>query len=121
GMGDVVFAPLYEAMSRRGVRFEFFHRVDALHPGADGLAIEAISLGRQVELADGLESYEPLVEVAGFRTFPDVPRADQLSGADGIGHDDLESYWCPHPDAGRRVLRRGEDFDVVVFAIPVSM
>ena len=27
GMGDVVFAPLYEALRRRGVRFEFFHRL----------------------------------------------------------------------------------------------
>ena len=31
GMGDVVFAPLYQALRRRGVEFEFFHRVDALH------------------------------------------------------------------------------------------
>ena len=50
GMGDVVFAPLYEALRRRGVRFEFFHRLDGLHPSADGRRIEAISLGRQVEL-----------------------------------------------------------------------
>ncbi len=26
GMGDVVIAPLYQALRRRGVRFEFFHR-----------------------------------------------------------------------------------------------
>ena len=32
GMGDIVFAPLYEALRRRGVRFEFFHRVDRLRP-----------------------------------------------------------------------------------------
>ena len=31
GMGDVVMAPMYEVLRRRGVRFEFFHRVDALH------------------------------------------------------------------------------------------
>ena len=35
GMGDIVFAPLYEALSRRGVGFEFFHRVDHLHLSAD--------------------------------------------------------------------------------------
>ena len=35
GMGDVVFAPLYQALRRRGRRFEFFHRVDALHLSAD--------------------------------------------------------------------------------------
>ena len=27
GMGDVVFAPFYEVLRRRGVRFEFFHRL----------------------------------------------------------------------------------------------
>ena len=27
-MGDVVFAPLYEVLRRRGVRFEFFHRLE---------------------------------------------------------------------------------------------
>ena len=32
GMGDVVFAPLYQALRRRGVGFEFFHRVDAAAP-----------------------------------------------------------------------------------------
>ena len=31
GMGDVVMAPLYQALRKRGVQFEFFHRVDALH------------------------------------------------------------------------------------------
>ena len=31
GMGDVVVAPVYQALHRRGVEFEFFHRLDALH------------------------------------------------------------------------------------------
>ncbi len=35
GMGDIVFAPMYEALRRRGVRFELFHRVDQLHLSAD--------------------------------------------------------------------------------------
>ena len=38
GMGDVVFAPLYDALRARGVRFRFFHRVDALRTSADGRA-----------------------------------------------------------------------------------
>ena len=37
GMGDVVIAPLYQALRRRGVDFEFFHRVDALHLDDDRL------------------------------------------------------------------------------------
>ena len=35
GMGDIVFAPLYQALRKRGVEFEFFHRVDSLHLSAD--------------------------------------------------------------------------------------
>src|SRR4029077_1267453 len=28
GMGDVVFAPFYQVLKKRGVRFEFFHRLE---------------------------------------------------------------------------------------------
>ncbi|MCW2783958.1 MAG: hypothetical protein JWP74_475, partial [Marmoricola sp.] len=64
GMGDVVFAPLHQALVARGVRIEYFHRVDELLPGTDG-NVETIALGRQVALNDGLEQYDPLVRVRG--------------------------------------------------------
>ncbi len=48
GMGDVVIAPIYQALRRRGVQFEFFHRVDSLHLDEHRLAIDAITMGRQV-------------------------------------------------------------------------
>ena len=121
GMGDVVFAPLYEAMRGRGVEFEFFHRVDGLHVSDDGLAIDAISLARQVDLAEENERYEPLVRVGGLPAFPNAPLVEQLSAVDGSDLADLESHWCQRPDAGRRLLRRGQDFDAVVLAIPVAM
>ena len=35
GMGDVVFAPLYQALRARGVRFAFFHRLDRLRLDRD--------------------------------------------------------------------------------------
>ena len=41
GMGDVVFAPLYQVLRRRGVRFRFFHRVTALRLAADRRSIGA--------------------------------------------------------------------------------
>jgi uncharacterized protein with NAD-binding domain and iron-sulfur cluster len=40
GMGEVVFAPFYEVLKRRGVSFEFFHRLEQVKlakPGARGL------------------------------------------------------------------------------------
>ena len=53
GMGDVVFAPLYQALRGRGVRFEFFHRVDALHLSGDRARIEAVTVGRQARWRPG--------------------------------------------------------------------
>ena len=121
GMGDVVFAPLYQALRHRGVDFEFFHRVDALHLSPDRTAIDAISVGRQARLAPGLERYEPLVRVRGLPCFPDAPVVAQLADAHGIQDQPLESHGCTWPDAERRTLRRGADFDVAVLAIPVGM
>jgi uncharacterized protein with NAD-binding domain and iron-sulfur cluster len=121
GMGDVVFAPLYQALRQRGVDFEFFHRVDRLHLSPDRTMIEAISMGRQARVAPGLDRYEPLVRVRGLPGFPTTPLVDQLAEAEGIERQPLESHWCTWPDAERRVLRRGVDFDVAVLAIPVGM
>ncbi len=121
GMGDVVFAPLYQVLTRRGVGFEFFHRVDTLHVSADRNAIDAITIGRQVALAPGRARYEPLVRVEGLPCFPVKPVAEQLAGGGGVADQPFESSWCEWPDAEHRVLRRGDDFDIAVLAIPVGM
>jgi uncharacterized protein with NAD-binding domain and iron-sulfur cluster len=121
GMGEVVFAPLYEALVRRGVRFEFFHRVDGLRVGNDGTGIDAIDLGVQVALRDGETPYDPLVRVSGLGCWPASPRREQLAEGEQTSLDDLESHWSQHVDAGTRTLRRGDDYDAVVLAIPVGM
>ena len=121
GMGDVVFAPLYEALRNRGVDFEFFSRLDHLHLSPDRTAVDAITLGRQARLAAGVRRYEPLVPVRGLPVFPAAPLVDQLADADGIESEPLETHWCTWPDAERRVLRRGVDFDLVVLAVPPAM
>jgi len=79
GMGDVVIAPLYQALRRAGVEFEFFHRVDALHLDDRRSGVEAITMGRQVRLADGVKSYEPLIRIGGLPVFPDRP-LDRTAG-----------------------------------------
>ncbi len=121
GMGDVVFAPMYQALRARGVEFEFFHRVDQLHVGADGLTIDAITMGRQAATGDPGTAYDPLVRVGELPVFPDAPLVDQLATDPDIANHPLESHWCEWPDADTRVLRRGSDFDVVVFAMPVPV
>ena len=78
GMGEVVFAPLYEVLRDRGVEFRFFHRVDALRLADDGRSIAAIELGLQAELAEGIEAYEPLIRVKGLPCWPAAPLHAQL-------------------------------------------
>jgi uncharacterized protein with NAD-binding domain and iron-sulfur cluster len=118
-MGDVVIAPLYQALRRRGVEFEFFHRLDALHLDDRHQVIDAITMGRQVRLADGVDRYEPLTRVGGLAVFPDRPLAHQIHGTPETAG--LESHFGARDDAETRVLRRGADFDHVVLATSVSM
>ena len=119
GMGDIVMAPMYQVLKRRGVRFEFFHRLDALHLDANRHNIDAITMGRQVWLADGVDEYDPLTRIHRLPVFPNRPRAEQIKPRDGI--DDLESYFGPRNDAEVRVLRRGVDFDRVILAVSLGM
>lgn len=121
GMGDIVFAPLYQALSRRGVEFEFFHRVDNLHLSADRTRVDAVTVGRQVGLAQGHERYEPLVRVGGLPCFPTAPLLDQLEAGTELEGQPLESHFCDWPDADTRVLRDGVDYDVLVFSISLGM
>jgi uncharacterized protein with NAD-binding domain and iron-sulfur cluster len=103
GMGETVFAPLYQALRARGVRFRFLTEVRDLVPSPDGAAIGTV-LVRGRALAPGVGAYRPLVEVKGLPCFPPAPDGRQLAGA-----GDLEA------------LRLGEDFDQLVFAIPPAM
>ena len=118
GMGDVVIAPLYQVLRRRGVRFEFFHRVDGLHLDTDRRGVDTITIGRQARLPDGIEDYEPLTTVRGLPVFPDRPLAEQLSSMPDC---DAESHFGGRADAETRVLRRGVDFDHVVLAVSVGI
>ena len=98
GMGDVVFAPLYQALRARGVQFRFGTAVEELVPAGDGSTIGAVvvrpTAPEQAHCGD-----EPLRRVKGLPCFPQTP------------------------DHGRRSatserLRCGTDFDLLVFAIP---
>ncbi len=120
GMGDIVIAPLYQALRRRGVEFEFFHRVDALHIDDSHRGIDAITMAQQVRLAEGVDHYEPLTTVRGLPVFPATPLADQLAGA-AADWDSLETYWAVADAADIHVMRRGVDFDHVVLAVSLGM
>ncbi len=119
GMGDVVIAPLYQALRNRGVDFEFFHRVDALHLDESRHAVDSITMGRQVKLAAGVDRYEPLMRVGELPVFPHAPLIDQMEPRADL--EGLESHFGSHDDVETRTLRRGVDFDHVVLAVSLGM
>jgi uncharacterized protein with NAD-binding domain and iron-sulfur cluster len=98
GMGDVVFAPLYQALRARGVRFRLLHNVRSIRPAAGERQIDEILLDR----ADGWDEAErcALVTVKGLPCFPSPRHA--------VGTAEVVR------------LRQGEDFDRVVLAIPLG-
>jgi len=119
GMGEVVFAPLYQALRARGVRFEFFSRVDQLHLAADRRSLAAITVARQARLADGVAAYDPLVTVGGLPCFPARPRQEQLATTPVAG--DFESHWGRRDGEEPVILVAGADFDAAVLATSLGM
>jgi len=120
GMGDVVFAPLYEVLKRRGVRFEFFHRLTDVRVSPRGAAdphVQALCFDVQALIKNETE-YQPLVDVHGLPCWPAEPDFSQLVGGTRLRQKgvQLESPWDP-TRAGESVLRVGDDFDFVVLAV----
>lgn len=119
GMGEAVFAPLYEALARRGVEFRFFHRLDRLRLAhGSSPSVATVELTRQADLADGCGRYDPLVRFDGLPCWPGGPLVEQLVDDPG---DQLESHWWRGAGTGRETLVAGEDFDVAVLAVSVGM
>lgn len=124
GMGDVVFAPLYEVLERRGVRFEFFHRLEnvklappeRLAPD-ESAYVEALEFDVQARIRGGV-AYRPLVDVRGLPCWPAAPLWRQLVDGEMLEREgwDFESFWDRRA-ADRRTLRVGEDFDIAVLGI----
>src|SRR4051812_30455533 len=115
GMGDVVFAPMYEVLKARGVKFEFFHAVTALKAGDSG--VSEIDYVTQANLASGVKEYAPLLDVKRLPCWPSEPLWDQLEpAAKGI---DFEAQLNPL-NRPTQTLKRGIDFDEVVLGIPVG-
>jgi uncharacterized protein with NAD-binding domain and iron-sulfur cluster len=122
GMGDVVFAPLYEVLKRRGVRFEFFHKLTNVRL-ASGTEKHVTGLDFDVQAkVVGGRAYRPLIDVQGLPSWPSQPDFRQLVGGERMRAEgwDLESQ-CDPRRAGVRSLRVGEDFDVVVLGVALGV
>ena len=118
--GDLIVQPLYDVLKARGVKFEFFARVDELVPDANGVTIAQVKIGQQVQLAG--PRYDPLITLpSGQRVWPDRPLYGQLKDGAALATcgADLESRWTTWPDAlPPLTLTAGQDYDLLVLAIP---
>jgi uncharacterized protein with NAD-binding domain and iron-sulfur cluster len=115
GMGDIVFAPLYQALVERGVRFEFFSRVEQVVPGVDG-SIASVRLHSTQPHGTGSD-YEPLVRVQGIPCFPAAPIG---SDADSDTASSDESHWGARTGTDIELVH-GRDFDDVVVAMSLGI
>ena len=126
GMGDVVFAPFYEALKVRGVRFEFFHRLEGLRVGDVGALapgepphIAALDFDVQAKVRGGV--YDPLTDVHGLPCWPSEPDWSQLEDGERLRDEGrrFESHWDTRR-VDTRTLEVGRDFDFVVLAVGVG-
>ena len=131
GMGDTIFTPLYQVLKQRGVKFKFFHKVEELVP--DGDQVGEIRITQQVTLNTADASYNPLVPVKGLDCWPRRPNYSQIDASQAAllqANDvNLESHWSDWPALYQQkfgqplpslTLKRGVDFDKVVFGISVA-
>lgn len=125
GMGDIVFAPYYEVLKRRGVLFKFFHRLknvklaDAaeLAPG-ERPYLKALEFDVQAKLENDRAEYHPLVDIDGLPCWPSKPDYSQLRDGDRLEREqwDFESHW-DRRKVDTKTLRVIEDFDLVVLGV----
>jgi uncharacterized protein with NAD-binding domain and iron-sulfur cluster len=127
GMGDVVFAPFYEVLARRGVRFHFFHRLtNVMLSPADSLNVGerphvvGLEFDVQAEIHGGREYY-PLIEVNGIPCWPSKPDYKQLKAGSSMQLNgwDFESHW-DRRRVGTKTLRVVDDFDFVVLGVGIG-
>lgn len=121
GMGEVVFAPLFELLQRRGVRFEFFHRLENVRLSNDETPhVAALELDVQARVLGGAD-YAPLVDVGGLPCWPAQPDFAQLEDGERLRAEawDFESFW-DRRRVGQRVLQVGRDFDFVVLGVGIG-
>ena len=122
GMGDVVFAPFYEVLRRRGVKFKFFHRLENVRlskpgPERERPYVEALEFSVQAETR-GKRDYRPLVNVSGQSCWPSNPDYRQLENGAALEAEgrDFELHWDGRR-AATRTLKVTRDFDFVLLGV----
>jgi uncharacterized protein with NAD-binding domain and iron-sulfur cluster len=111
GMGEAVIAPLYKVLRENGVRFEFFHKIDALELDKGNIA--KVRFTRQATTKSD-DEYVPIkFSHAGLAYWPKQPDFSQIVNGDDLSHHaavDFESDMSPSWS--------GERLDVLDLALP---
>lgn len=123
GMGDIVFSPFYEVLKKRGVRFEFFHRLQNVGIAEDTEGapyVSTLGFDVQAHLKSAAE-YQPLTEIGGLPCWPSEPLWDQLENGTGLKAEgrDFELFWDSRR-ASEKTLSVGKDFDFVVLGLSIG-
>lgn len=117
GMGDIVFAPAYEVLQKRGVRFEFFHRLENVGLDPSKTHVETLDFTVQAKTKQD-QPYAPLVDVRGLPCWPSLPLYEQLADGGPL----RKNNWNPEHEGDSRSidskhLKVTEDFDYAVLAV----
>jgi uncharacterized protein with NAD-binding domain and iron-sulfur cluster len=121
GMGDVVFAPLYQVLKDRGVRFRFFHRLRNVTLAPDEkdqpTYVETLEFDVQARVIGGRE-YRPLIDVNNVPSWPAQPDYAQLVDGEQLKLEEraFESAW-ENRRAGTKRLRVTKDFDFAILGV----
>jgi uncharacterized protein with NAD-binding domain and iron-sulfur cluster len=117
GFAEAVVTPMFDVLSARGVKFEFFRRIDSLGLAADRTTVDNIAFTRQVATVGGA-AYQPTVPLHGIDCWPSEPLWAQLQG--DPRSVDFERGEVDPATASSGTLVRGTDFDVAVLAISAA-
>jgi uncharacterized protein with NAD-binding domain and iron-sulfur cluster len=124
GMGDIVFAPLYQVLKDRGVRFEFFHKLRnvglATTQAGETPYVARLDFDVQARIKGGGE-YQPLVDVHNVPSWPSRPDYTQLVRGEALEREGraFEAAWDERR-AGAKTLHVTRDFDFVVLGVSVA-
>ena len=84
GLGEVVVAPIYEALRERGVHFQFFHKLTRVELNEARNGVAQIHFDRQVDLR--VKTYEPTIEpkaeFGNLEHWPECPRWGQIANGE---------------------------------------
>jgi len=126
-MGDVMFAPLYEVLVRRGVKFKFFHRLERVHlvkpealaPGEKPY-VTRLDFDIQAKIRGG-SKYRPLINLQRLPCWPSVPDWRQLESGERLADEgrQFESFWDRRKET-TLALEVTKDFDFVVLGVSLG-